>query len=89
MFGVSYTSSGPTIRGGGWKGSGQDVNVPLLHYGLVSQMPHCPLLLAQTTTIGFTRKEDNQQWFTVYTKERGNSVPIRTKVSPTNNNTYI
>ncbi len=47
MFGVSYASCGPTIRGGGWQGSGQDVNVPLLHYGLVSQLPCCPLLLTK------------------------------------------
>jgi len=25
------------------------------------QLPRCPLLLAQTGTIGFTRKEDNQR----------------------------
>ena len=46
------------------------------------QLPRCPLLLAQTGTQGFTRKEDNQRYFTVYTKERGNTVPKGLNVSP-------
>ena len=53
------------------------------------QLPRCPLLLAQTGTIGFTRKEDNQRYFTVYTKERGNSVPKGLNISPSNNKHYI
>ncbi len=35
IFGVNYASCGPTIRGGWWQGSGQGVNVPPLHVGLV------------------------------------------------------
>jgi hypothetical protein len=38
IFGVSYASCGPTISGGGWKGSGQDVMLFTLHYGSV---PSC------------------------------------------------
>ena len=38
VFGVSYASCGPTIRGGGWQGSGQGVNVTPLHVGSV---PSC------------------------------------------------
>ena len=39
--------------------------------------------------ISYTRKEDYQRYFTVYTTERGNSVPKGLNISPSNNNIYV
>ena len=41
-----------------------------------------PLLLSFTGKTAYTTKEEQRRYFTVYTKERGNTVPKGLNVSP-------
>jgi hypothetical protein len=75
MFGVSYASCGPTIRGGGWKGSGQGVVVPLSTMAWSHSCHASSFISLYKQQLSFTRKEDYNGWFTVYTYNEGNSVP--------------
>ncbi len=44
------------------------------------QLPRCSLLFSFTRKYSFTNKENKTK---VFTSNEGNSVPIRTKISPT------
>jgi hypothetical protein len=58
IFGVSYASCGSTISGGGWKGSGQNVVVPLSTMAWFHSCHASSFIKLKQQHISFTRKED-------------------------------
>jgi hypothetical protein len=56
-------------------------HLPTMAWSPAATLPS--FIKLQTMTNSFTRKEDYNGYFTVCTYDRGNTVPKRTKVSPT------
>ena len=74
-FGVSYASCGPSSRQGGIKASEREDVVSLKQVNFGPQLPHASSFINPYNNKGFTTKEENIRYHTVYTEKMGNSVP--------------